>query len=131
MVKDVVNYREENNYTRNDLMQTLINMKNEKGTIVFVPVTGIHYDAEYWPDPTKFDPERFSQDNDKLNLGAFMAFGGGPKSCMGKSAVSYSRLANRKIFPGERMAWMIMKIAVISVLRRYRISVTDKFKTPA
>ena len=37
---------------------TLNGVKFVKGSIVFVPVYHIHRDAEYWPDPEKFDPER-------------------------------------------------------------------------
>ncbi len=33
------------------------------GDGVLVPVHAIHHDAKYFPDPEKFDPERFSKDN--------------------------------------------------------------------
>jgi cytochrome P450 family 6 len=36
-----------------------------KGSFVFVPIYSIHRDPEHYPDPLKFDPERFSEENKK------------------------------------------------------------------
>ncbi|XP_039749953.1 cytochrome P450 6B1-like [Pararge aegeria] len=56
----------------------------EKGTIIFVPTLGINYDEKYFPNPTKFDPERFSPENEsKRHSCAFTPFGAGPRYCIG------------------------------------------------
>ena len=54
------------------------------GAIVFVNVYAMHRRADYFPDPLRFDPERFSPDNEKkLRRGAWSPFGGGPRVCIG------------------------------------------------
>lgn len=48
----------------------------QKDRIFMVPVYGIHHDPKYYPEPDKFDPERFNEDNKKnLNLNAYIPFG--------------------------------------------------------
>lgn len=36
---------------------------NKKGTEVFVPIYALQRDEKYWPDPDKYDPERFNDQN--------------------------------------------------------------------
>nr|CAD7262317.1 unnamed protein product [Timema shepardi] len=56
----------------------------EKGTTVFIPTFGIHYDPEYYPNPEKFDPERFSAKNKNgIPKYAYLPFGEGPRNCIG------------------------------------------------
>jgi len=56
----------------------------KKNTIVFVNILGIHRRADLWPDPERFDPERFVRDKEKqLPRCAYMPFGGGPRICIG------------------------------------------------
>nr|CAD7462466.1 unnamed protein product [Timema tahoe] len=56
----------------------------EKGTTVFIPTFGIHYDPKYYPNPEKFDPERFSAKNkNDIPKYANLPFGEGPRNCIG------------------------------------------------
>lgn len=56
--------------------------KINQGDHVVMPATGFHYDAKYFPDPEKFDPERFLDEEFKENNTAYMAFGLGPRKCI-------------------------------------------------
>lgn len=55
------------------------------GTGIYIPLMGIHYDPEYFPNPEKYDPERFAE-NKKESRPAYtyMPFGEGPRMCIGK-----------------------------------------------
>lgn len=58
-----------------------------KGTQVSIAVAGIHHDPEYYPDPEKFDPERFSEENkNKRPACTYLPFGDGPRICIGKNS---------------------------------------------
>lgn len=55
----------------------------EKGTVVMIPIVGLHLDEKYWDNPTKFNPERFSDDNKKNIIpGSYAPFGLGPRNCI-------------------------------------------------
>uniref|UniRef100_S4PA30 unspecific monooxygenase n=3 Tax=Pararge aegeria TaxID=116150 RepID=S4PA30_9NEOP len=57
---------------------TDLNMKAREAVII--PVHCIQTDSKYFPNPNKFDPDRFRDD---LNPKGFIAFGDGPRSCPG------------------------------------------------
>ncbi|KAF5291527.1 hypothetical protein FQR65_LT01840 [Abscondita terminalis] len=59
------------------------NVVIEKGALIQIPIVGLHRDPKYFPDPDKFDPERFSEDN-KQNIESFtyLPFGSGPRICI-------------------------------------------------
>lgn len=58
--------------------------KIEKGLSFWIPIYGLHHDPKYFPNPGKFDPERFSDEN-KANIvpGTYVPFGVGPRNCIG------------------------------------------------
>lgn len=57
----------------------------KKGDRIAIPIAGIHRDEQYFPNPTKFDPERFSEENkNKLVPYTYIPFGVGPRICIGK-----------------------------------------------
>lgn len=81
-----------------------------KGQVIVVPTYGIHHDPEYFPEPEKFDPHRFSADElNKRNNMTWLAFGDGPRNCI-----------------GLRFAMMQSRIGLITLLRNFEFSVCSK-----
>lgn len=86
----------------------------EKGTTILIPVHAIHHDPEYYPDPDKFDPERFnSEEKKKRDPMTFLAFGEGPRNCI-----------------GLRFASMQTRVALIILLNNFKFSVGSKTTIP-
>lgn len=56
----------------------------EKDKIVMIPISGFHRDPLYFPDPLKFDPDRFSEENrGNIDPDTYLPFGIGPRNCIG------------------------------------------------
>ncbi|XP_066295638.1 cytochrome P450 2D6-like [Branchiostoma lanceolatum] len=57
-----------------------------KGTQVLMNLHSLHTDPAYWPDPDRFDPERFldAEGNVINKPESFMPFGGGRRGCLGE-----------------------------------------------
>jgi cytochrome P450 family 6 len=86
----------------------------EKGTGIMIPVLGIHYDKEYYPDPEKFDPERFTEENkNSRHHYAHLPFGEGPRICI-----------------GMRFGLMQSKVGLTSLLKNYKFTVSKKTMEP-
>lgn len=62
----------------------------EPGQVVAIPLHCIHMDDKYFPEPQRFDPERFSDEN-KHNIkpGTYNPFGVGPRNCIGRKRRSF------------------------------------------
>lgn len=56
----------------------------QPGDVIWMPTNVIQNDPQYFSDPTRFDPERFSGEN-KRNIvsGAYAPYGMGPRDCIG------------------------------------------------
>lgn len=59
-------------------------MTIEKNIRVLIPVYAIHHDAQFYPNPDVFDPDRFSSEMTRnRHPCAFLPFGDGPRNCIG------------------------------------------------
>ncbi|KAF5279513.1 hypothetical protein FQR65_LT03335 [Abscondita terminalis] len=83
------------------------NLVIDKGTNIFIPVLSIHSDEDYYPNPTKFDPERFAS---KASDCIWLAFGEGPRNCI-----------------GLRFGLMQVKVALASIIANYRFTTNSEF----
>jgi cytochrome P450 len=60
------------------------NVHLRKGDVVNIPIRGLHYDEKYYPEPHKFDPDRFLPENkQKRSPYVYLPFGSGPRNCIG------------------------------------------------
>jgi cytochrome P450 family 9 len=86
----------------------------DKGVSIMMPFYEFHHDEKYFPDPQKFDPERFNEENrKKINPDAYMPFGSGPRNCI-----------------GSRFALMEMKAIIYYLLLNFSFEVTAKTDIP-
>lgn len=62
-----------------------LNLSLIKGMRFLVPVFAIQRDPNYFPDPEKFDPERFTLENKQtIQDCTYLPFGDGPRNCIGR-----------------------------------------------
>jgi cytochrome P450 len=55
-----------------------------RGITVFLNIYGMHRRAKYFPNPERFDPDRFRPEAEKdMVRMAYLPFGGGPRVCIG------------------------------------------------
>lgn len=69
-----------------DLDLPTTNIHVPEGTLITIPVFGLHRDPSIYPDPDKFDPERFNVDKIATRHPyAYLPFGEGPRICIGEN----------------------------------------------
>ncbi|XP_066906684.1 cytochrome P450 9e2 isoform X1 [Halyomorpha halys] len=82
----------------------------EKGDFVYIPVTAIHMDPNFYPDPKCFKPERFAE---QPKPGTFIPFGDGPRMCV-----------------GVRYATLVIKYGLALFLMNYSAKLSPATKLP-
>ena len=57
-----------------------------KGSQIMFCPSITHVDPRWWSEPQRFDPDRFSAENEKqIRRGSYLPFSGGSRVCMGKA----------------------------------------------
>lgn len=91
------------------------NVTLDKQSRVFISVHAIHRDPKYYPNPDKFDPERFTpEEKAKRHPMTYMPFGEGPRMCI-----------------GNRFGLLEVKLGLATLLNKYRFEVCGKTTIPA
>ncbi|CAD5123651.1 unnamed protein product [Dimorphilus gyrociliatus] len=82
-----------------------------KGSIVLTNYTAMNKDPNVFPDPEKFNPERFlNEDGSFKPVDSLTPWGFGPRSC-----------------PGERLSKMELFLIVARVLQNFRLAFPDNY----
>jgi cytochrome P450 len=72
-------------------------------TFTFLCPYTMHRHPDYFPDPMKFDPDRWTSEfTASLPKGAYFPFGGGPRICI-----------------GEHFSWAELTLAVVTIAQRW------------
>jgi cytochrome P450 len=75
------------------------------GDIVLVSQAVMHYDARFWAQPERFDPDRWTPDAEAARPKfAYFPFGGGPRVCI-----------------GEQFAWMEQMLLLATLGAQWRM----------
>lgn len=84
------------------------------GIDIIIPILAIHTDPSYFPNPYKFDPDRFSDENKhKIIPFSYIPFGAGPRNCI-----------------ASRYALLKAKIVIYHLLSKFDLVPTKKTKIP-
>ena len=84
----------------------------KKGLNVNILIHMIHRDEKYYPDPEKFDPERFLPENTKdRHPFAFVPFSAGKRNCI-----------------GQKFAMMELKVLLSGIFRKFSMQSSKKIE---
>lgn len=82
----------------------------EKGTSITIPIFSIQRDPHYYPEPGKFDPERF-MDSAAVSKMPYYPFGEGPRICI-----------------GMRLGKMQTKVGILLMMQKYKYELGEQHK---
>ncbi|KAJ3656972.1 hypothetical protein Zmor_016009 [Zophobas morio] len=79
------------------------------GSNLIVPLVLLHRDPEVWPDPEKFDPDRFLHDEvGKRHRCSYIPFSFGARNCI-----------------GLKFGMMVVKVTVATILRNFEVQTVE------
>ena len=76
------------------------------GAVVLISQWVVHRDGRWWPDPERFDPDRWANEagSGERPKWSYFPFGGGSRSCI-----------------GEAFAWMEAILVLATIARHWRV----------
>ncbi|XP_046602915.1 cytochrome P450 6A1-like [Neodiprion virginianus] len=90
------------------------NLTIPKGQMIWIPTWEIQQNPEYYPKPTVFDPERFTDEMVKARHPmTYLPFGDGPRNCIGARFGTYQT-----------------KLGLIKILSNFKVDMSDKTNIP-
>ncbi|CAG9791638.1 unnamed protein product [Diatraea saccharalis] len=88
-------------------------LKLDKGVRIHIPVYHLHHNAEYFPEPEQFRPERFlPEEKHKIVPHSYIPFGDGNRICI-----------------GMRFAKMQMMAGLVTLLKKYNVELAEGMPT--
>ncbi|XP_031331497.1 cytochrome P450 4g15-like isoform X1 [Photinus pyralis] len=78
------------------------------GSSVAIAIIALHRDPEVWPEPLKFDPDRFLGERAREPYD-WLPFSGGPRNCVGR-----------------QYAFMALKVIISTLVKKYEFSTEYK-----
>ena len=80
------------------------------GSLLNIGIYQAHFLEEFWPEPDKFDPNRFSPENiDRIHPFSYLPFSAGARNCI-----------------GQKFALIQMHIFLALLLKKFSISLDEK-----
>ncbi|XP_066175878.1 thromboxane-A synthase isoform X4 [Sylvia atricapilla] len=84
------------------------------GAVIETAVGHLHHDPEFWPEPEKFIPERFTEEAKKeRHPFAYLPFGAGPRGCI-----------------GMKMGLLETKITLLRILQKFKFKTCPETEIP-
>ena len=87
----------------------------------------VHYDSNVFPQPEKFDPDRFSKSSavdEERSPYAFIPFSAGSRNCVG-SFLTRDTTNVHHSFLGQRFALLEEKVLLSTLFRRFSFRATQ------
>ncbi|XP_065599254.1 thromboxane-A synthase isoform X3 [Cyrtonyx montezumae] len=84
------------------------------GAVIETAVGHLHHNPEFWPEPEKFIPERFTEEAKKeRHPFAYLPFGAGPRGCIGR-----------------KMGLLETKMTLLRILQMFRFKTCPETEIP-
>ncbi|NXB15463.1 THAS synthase, partial [Rhagologus leucostigma] len=84
------------------------------GAVIETAVGHLHHNPEFWPEPEKFIPERFTEEAKKeRHPFAYLPFGAGPRGCI-----------------GMKMGLLETKMTLLRILQKFQFKTCPETEIP-